>query len=80
MSRLLYHVQKQLNNIDSVDLYNFLKGQPTNDRLLNHLLDEQMGDVDPVKFKNKLTQAMDVNAELKKFAMSNMDVFTDLMN
>ena len=68
-SALMGIVQKQLNNIDSVDLYNFLKGQPTNDRLLNHLLDEQMGDVDPVKFKNKLTQAMDVNAELKKNAI-----------
>ena len=68
-SALMGIVQKQLKNIDSVDLYNFLKGQPTNDRLLNHLIDEQMGDVDPVKFKNKLTQAMDVNAELKKNAI-----------
>ena len=62
-------VQKQLNNIDSVDLYNFLKGGQSNDRLLNHLIDEQMGNVDPVKFRNKLTQAMDVNAELKKNAI-----------
>jgi len=62
-------IQKQLNNIDSVDLYNFLKGGQSNDRLLNHLLDEQMGDVDPIKFRNKLTQALDVNAELKKNAI-----------
>ena len=28
-----------------------------------------MGDVDPIKFRNKLTQALDVNAELKKNAI-----------
>jgi len=62
-------IQKQINNIDSVDLYNFLKGGKSNDRLLTHIIDEQMGDVDPIKFRNKLTQAMDVNAELKKNAI-----------
>ena len=37
--------------------------------LLNHLLEYQMGDVDPIRFRNDLRIAMDVNAELKKNAI-----------
>ena len=37
--------------------------------LINHLLEDQMGDVDPIKFRNDLRDAIDVNAELKKNAI-----------
>jgi len=64
-------VQKQVNNggISNLDLYNFLSDQPTNNRLLNHIVTEQMGNVDPVKFKNELRQRVDIDAEFKKNAI-----------
>ena len=62
-------VQEQLKNINKSDVYDFLKGGKTNDLLINHLLEDQMGDVDPIKFRNDLRDAIDVNAELKKNAI-----------
>jgi len=64
-------IQKQVNNkgISNLDLYNFLSDQPTNNRLLNHIVTEQMGNVDPVKFKNELRQRVDIDAEFKKNAI-----------
>ena len=64
-------IQEQVNNkgISNLDLYNFLKDEPTNNRLLNHIANEQMGDVDPVKFKNELRQRVDIDAEFKKNAI-----------
>ena len=62
-------VQEQLKNINRSDVYDFLKGGKTNDLLINHLLEDQMGDVDPIIFRNDLRTAIDVNAELKKNAI-----------
>ena len=41
-------------SIPSTDLYNFLNNKPHNNALLNHLQDEQLGNVDPIKLRNSI--------------------------
>ena len=41
-------------NVESVDLYNFIHNKPHNNALLNHLEEEQFGNVDPIKLRNDI--------------------------
>ena len=57
------------NGISNADLYSFLKNEPTNSKLLNHIITEQMGDVDPIKFRNELRRRTNVAAGFEKNAI-----------
>ena len=50
-------------SIPSTDLYNFLHNKPHNNALLNHLEDEQLGNVDPIKLRNSIKNKIDKKAE-----------------
>jgi len=50
-------------NVPSTDLYNFLNNKPHNNALLNHLEDEQLGNVDPIKLRNSIKNKIDKKAE-----------------
>ena len=50
-------------SIPSTDLYNFLNNKPHNNALLNHLQDEQLGNVDPIKLRNSIKNKIDKKAE-----------------
>ena len=49
--------------IPSTDLYNFLQNTSHNNALLNHLEDEQLGNVDPIKLRNSIKNKIDKKAE-----------------
>ena len=50
-------------SVPSTDLYNFLNNKPHNNALLNHLEDEQLGNVDPIKLRNSIKNKIDKKAE-----------------
>lgn len=50
-------------SVPSTDLYNFLNNKPHNSALLNHLEDEQLGNVDPIKLRNSIKNKIDKKAE-----------------
>ena len=50
-------------SLPSTDLYNFLNNKPHNNALLNHLQDEQLGNVDPIKLRNSIKNKIDKKAE-----------------
>ena len=56
-------------NVSSDDYYNFLNGEPQNNRFLNHIEEEQLGNVSPVTLKNALKSKLNVKAGEKKKAI-----------
>lgn len=56
-------------NVSNDDFYNFINGQPQNNRFLNHIESEQLGDVNAVKLKNAIKSKLDTKASEKKTAI-----------
>ena len=65
----LINEQVKDGNVTSDDYYNFLNGEPQNNRFLNHIESEQLGDVNGVKLKNSLKQRLNIKASEKKKAI-----------
>jgi len=56
-------------NVSTDDFYNFINGQPQNNRFLNHIESEQLGDVNGVKLKNAIKSKLNIKAAEKKTAI-----------
>ena len=48
--------QIDAEKISGIDLYNFLNNKPQNDRFLNHLEKDLLGNIPPNKFKNEIKE------------------------
>ena len=56
-------------NVSTDDFYNFINGQPQNNRFLNHIESDQLGDVNGVKLKNAIKSKLNTKASQKKTAI-----------
>jgi len=56
-------------NVSTDDFYNFINGQPQNNRFLNHIESEQLGDVNGVMLKNAIKSKLNTKAGQKKTAI-----------
>ena len=65
----LINEQVKDGNVSTDDFYNFINGQPQNNRFLNHIEDEQLGDVNGVKLKNAIKSKLNTKAGQKKTAI-----------
>ena len=65
----LINQQVKDGNISTDDFYNFINGQPQNNRFLNHIESEQLGDVNGVKLKNAIKSKLNTKASQKKTAI-----------
>ena len=65
----LINEQVKDGNVSADDFYNFVSGEPHNNRFLNHLESEQLGDVNSVKLKNALKSKLNTKAAQKQTAI-----------
>ena len=65
----LINEQVKDGNVSADDFYNFVNGEPNNNRFLNHLESEQLGDVNSVKLKNALKSKLNTKAAQKQTAI-----------
>ena len=65
----LINQQVKDGNVSTDDFYNFINGQPQNNRFLNHIEQEQLGDVNAVKLKNAIKSRLNTKAGEKKKAI-----------
>ena len=65
----LINEQVKDGNVSADDFYNFVNGEPNNNRFLNHLESEQLGDVNTVKLKNALKSKLNTKAAQKQTAI-----------
>ena len=65
----LINQQVKDGNVSTDDFYNFINGQPQNNRFLNHIESEQLGDVNGVKLKNAIKSKLNTKAGQKKTAL-----------
>ena len=65
----LINQQVKDGNVSTDDFYNFINGQPQNNRFLNHIESEQLGDVNGVKLKNAIKSKLNTKAGEKKKAI-----------
>ena len=54
--------QIDTEKISGIDLYNFLNNKPQNDRFLNHLEKDLLGNIPPNKFKNEIKEMYNTKA------------------
>ena len=65
----LINEQVKDGNISADDFYNFVNGEPNNNRFLNHIESEQLGDVNAVKLKNEIKSKLNTKAAQKQTAI-----------
>ena len=65
----LINEQVKDGNVSTDDFYNFINGQPQNNRFLNHIESEQLGNVNGVKLKNAIKSKLNIKAGQKKTAI-----------
>ena len=65
----LINEQVKDGNISADDFYNFVSGEPHNNRFLNHIEQEQLGDVNGVKLKNAIKSKLNTKAAQKQTAI-----------
>ena len=65
----LINEQVKDGNISADDFYNFVNGEPNNNRFLNHIESEQLGDVNAVKLKNAIKSKLNTKAGEKQTAI-----------
>jgi len=65
----LINEQVKDGNVSTDDFYNFINGKPQNNRFLNHIESEQLGDVNGVKLKNAIKAKLNTKAGQKKTAI-----------
>ena len=65
----LINEQVKDGNVSTDDFYNFINGQPQNNRFLNHIESEQLGDVNGVKLKNAIKSKLNTKAGQKQTAI-----------
>jgi hypothetical protein len=65
----LINEQVKDGNVSADDFYNFVNGEPNNNRFLNHIESEQLGDVNAVKLKNAIKSKLNTKAAQKQTAI-----------
>lgn len=65
----LINEQVKDGNVSADDFYNFVSGEPHNNRFLNHIEQEQLGDVNAVKLKNAIKSKLNTKAAQKQTAI-----------
>ena len=65
----LINDQVKDGHVSSSDFYNFLNNKPHNNRFLNHIETDQLGDVNAVKLKNAIKTKLDTKATEKETAI-----------
>jgi hypothetical protein len=65
----LINEQVKDGNVSADDFYNFVNGEPQNNRFLNHIEQEQLGDVNAVKLKNAIKSKLNTKAAQKQTAI-----------
>ena len=65
----LINEQVKDGNVSADDFYNFVSGEPHNNRFLNHIEQEQLGDVNAVKLKNAIKSRLNTKAAQKQTAI-----------
>ena len=65
----LINEQVKDGNVSTDDFYNFINGQPQNNRFLNHIESEQLGNVNGVKLKNAIKSKLNTKAGEQKKAI-----------
>jgi hypothetical protein len=72
----LIETEWNAKRISQSDYINFLEGKPQGDLFLNHLLTDQMGDVDPILFANNLKEkTKDLALDVKTAQQWNADTW-----
>ena len=65
----LINEQVKDGNVSADDFYNFVSGEPHNNRFLNHIEQEQLGNVNAVKLKNAIKSKLNTKAAQKQTAI-----------
>ena len=65
----LINDQVKDGNVSADDFYNFVNGEPHNNRFLNHIESDQLGDVNAVKLKNAIKSKLNTKAAQKQTAI-----------
>ncbi len=65
----LINEQVKDGNVSADDFYNFVNGEPQNNRFLNHIESDQLGDVNGVKLKNAIKSKLNTKAAQKQTAI-----------